>query len=190
RARLRSTARPSRVVSTPMIVPTAVSRNTGAIASWISRAMSVTLSTVRLALYHGFAQRVLEMMDVIERDFQSLAVLRGERFVALLLPVVDLRLGRGLVDALDLVVHVHVDVERLAQRHEQMVLVELGVALDRLVLDPGRDLAQLRERLGLQLRIGVSHGVSSKFGRNPLMKRAGARCRLRAPRAWSRWRNA
>src|SRR5215472_10686539 len=158
--RLRSTARPRRVDSTPMIVPTAVSRNTGAIASWMSRAMSVTWST----LHHRLAQRVLEVVDVVERDLERLAVLGGERLVALFLPLVDLRLGRPLVDALHLVVHVHVDVEGLAQRREQVVLVELGVALHRVVLNAGRNFAQLGERLGLQLRVGMRHGVSWRMG--------------------------
>src|SRR5882672_6466876 len=159
------------------MVPTAVSRNTGAIASWISRATSMTLSGFTsaslLVLHHRLAQRVLEVVDVVER------------VVALLLPLVDLHLGRGLVDALHFVVHVHVDVERLAQRREQVVLVELGVALYRFVLDPGRDLAQLGERLGLQLGIGMRHGVSlRRMKENRLRRRAAARRRPRSPRAW------
>src|SRR5207248_4290922 len=84
----------------------------------------------------------------------------GERLVALFLPLADLGLDRGLVDALDLVVHVHVDVECLAERSEQMVLVQLRVALDRLVLDSGRDLAQLGERLALQRRKSVGQVFS------------------------------
>src|SRR2546427_5468038 len=100
------------------------------------------------------------MVDVVERDLQLAAILRGERLVALFLPLADLGLDRGLVDALDFVVHVHVDVERLAERSEQMVLVQLRVALHRLVLDSGRDLAQLGERLALQLRKSVGHASS------------------------------
>src|SRR5262245_11937631 len=38
----RSTARPRRILSAPMTVPTAVSMNTGAIASWITPAISGT----------------------------------------------------------------------------------------------------------------------------------------------------
>src|SRR5438046_3666225 len=100
------------------------------------------------------------MVDVVERDLQLAAILRSERLVALFLPLADLGFDRGLVDALDLVVHVHVDAERLAERGEQMVLVQLRVALHRLVLDSGRDLAQLGERLALQLRKSVGHASS------------------------------
>jgi len=38
--RVRSTAQAKRLVRTPICAPTAVSRNTGAIASWITFAMS------------------------------------------------------------------------------------------------------------------------------------------------------
>src|SRR5438105_12039324 len=154
-----------------MIVPTAVSRNTGATASWMSRVTSMTFSgfirsfscpppCLTPSLHHCLAQLVLEMVDVVEGDLQLAAILCGERLVALFLPLADLGLDRGLVDALDLVVHVHVDVECLAERSEQMVLVQLRVAFDRLVLDSGGDLAQLGERLALQLRKSVGH-VSS-----------------------------
>src|SRR5204862_110860 len=74
--RLRSTARPRRLESTPMIVPTAVSRKTGATASWISRVTSMTFSGFTTgalpaccrASHHRFPQLVLEMVDVVERD--------------------------------------------------------------------------------------------------------------------------
>src|SRR5688572_2531170 len=39
-SRRRSTARPSRMLSAPITVPIAVSRNTGAMASWITPAIS------------------------------------------------------------------------------------------------------------------------------------------------------
>src|SRR3989475_2487472 len=97
------------------------------------------------------------MMDVVERDLQLAAILCGERLVALFLPLADLGLDRGLVDALDFMVHMHVDVERLAERSEQMVLVQLRVAFHGLVLDSGRDLAQHGERLALQLRKSMGH---------------------------------
>src|SRR5204863_4173396 len=151
-----------------MIVPTAVSRKTGATASWISRVTSMTLSAFMRepslacgrALYHGLAQLVLEMVDVVEGDLQLAAILCGERLVALFLPLADLGLDRGLVDALHLVVHVHVDVERLADRREQMVLVQLRVALHGFVLDAGRDLAQLGEGFFLKLGKAVRHAAS------------------------------
>jgi len=103
--------RPRRMESTPMIVPTAVSRKTGATASWISRVTSMTFSgfTTEPFLpaaalhYHRFPQLVLEMVDVVEARLQFAPVLCGERFVALFC---HRRSGfnRGLVDALDLVV--------------------------------------------------------------------------------------
>src|SRR2546430_8037204 len=166
-----------------MIVPTAVSRKTGATASWISRVTSMTLSAFMRepslacgrALYHGFAQLVLEMVDVVEGDLQLAAILCGERLVALFLPLADLGLDRGLVDALDLVVHVHVDVECLAERSEQMVLVQLRVAFDRLVLDSGGDLAQLGERLALQLRKSVGR---SEEHTSELQSQSNLVCRL------------
>src|SRR3954466_1199484 len=156
RTRMRSTTRPSRFDSTPSSVPTAVSRNTGATASEIRCEMSGCWeNTAADRSDHRLAQAVLQMVNMVERDLQLLAVLRGKRVVPLLLPLADLRLHRGLVDALHLVVNVHVDVERLADRLEQVVLVHLRRALHRFVLDAGRDLAQLGNGLLLQLGIGV-----------------------------------
>ena len=37
--------------------------------------------------------------------------------------------------------------QSLGQRHDQMLFVQLGVALNGLVLDPFRDVAQFGERL-------------------------------------------
>src|SRR2546426_11301435 len=115
------------------------------------------------------------MVDMVERDLQLAPSLRGYRLAALFLPLADLGLDRGLVDALDFVVHVHVDVERLAERSEQMVLIQLRVALHRLVLDSGRDLAQLGERLALQLRKGMGHASSGRSEE----RRVGKECRSR-----------
>jgi hypothetical protein len=42
---------------------------------------------------------------------------------------------------------VHLDAERLANRYDQVVLVELGVTLDRIVLNVFRDVAQFGQRL-------------------------------------------
>ena len=104
---------------------------------------------------------MLEVVDVVERDLELRPILGRESLVALFLPLADLRLDRGLVHTLHLVVHVHVDVERLADRREQMVLVQLRIALYRLVLDAGGDLAQLGERFFLELGEGMRHAVSS-----------------------------
>jgi len=120
------------------------------------------LPTRRRASHHRFPKLVLEMVDVVERDLELAAILRGQRLVALFLPLADLGLDRGLVDALHLVVHVHVDVERLAERSEQMVLVQLRVAFHRRVFHSGRALAELSERFALQLRKSVGHRSSSR----------------------------
>src|SRR5437870_9052300 len=145
-----------------MIVPTAVSRNTGAMASWMSRVTSARCDSGNTAggleperstvpdLDHGPAELVLEVMNMIEREFQLLAVLCSECLIALLLPFADFRLDRGLVDADHFMVGVHVDRQRLADGLEQVVLVQLRVALHGIVCNAGRDFAQFGKRLVLQ----------------------------------------
>src|SRR5262245_21488472 len=77
--RRRSTERPRRATSTPMIVPTDVSRNTGAIASWMTCAISATgamtgmLAGTQLAVLAQDARHVGRGLPV-RRD--AVAVLR------------------------------------------------------------------------------------------------------------------
>jgi len=73
---------------------------------------------------------------VVSATFSFAAILCSERFVALFCHSPILVLIAGLVDALDLVVHVHVDVDAIAERKRANGPVQLRVAFHGLVLDP------------------------------------------------------
>src|SRR5947208_2344533 len=84
-------------------------------------------------------------------------IVRGKRCIARLLELLDARLDGRLVDADHIVVLVHVDVERPANRHHQMFFIQLGVALDRIVLDVFGDVAKFSECLVFQFMVCISH---------------------------------
>src|SRR5215472_9812100 len=94
-------------------------------------------------------------MNVPADSLQLRAVVRLDRGVALFLQLAHLRFDRRLVDAGDVVMFL--DAERFRERRQQMLFVQLRVALHGvLILDAFRNLAQLFEGLALQVvqRIG------------------------------------
>src|SRR5262249_19500378 len=99
-------------------------------------------------------------------DRLELGVVVGlEGFVPLRLELFQLRLEPGLLaggGARRVVMDVGVDPEGLADGREQVLLVHLRVALDRVVLDALGDLAELVDRLLLQLFVGECHSRSSR----------------------------
>src|SRR5437773_11471864 len=100
-------------------------------------------------------------MDLAADALERVVVVRLERLSALLLQVADLRFDRRLVDASRCVVLARVDAERFAKSRQQMVLVQLRVALDGvLVLHAFRNFAKFLNRFLFQLVVGVSHGSS------------------------------
>jgi len=84
--------------------------------------------------------------DALER----VVVVRLDCRVALLLEVPDRRLDGGLVDALNVIMAVGVDAERPAQPGQQVLFVQLRIALDRFVLHVFGDVPQFLDRLPLQ----------------------------------------
>src|SRR5262249_21010445 len=109
----------------------------------------------------------VEVMDMPAEVVQRRVIVGLERRVALFLELADLRLDRRLVDADRRVMVAGVDAERAADCREQMMLVHLRVALDGLVLNRLRELAQVRERLRLEFRVGLSHCASSTGADHP-----------------------
>ncbi len=101
----------------------------------------------------------VEVVVLAPQGLQLLAVGSRDRLLLLAPDRVHAGLQLGLVDTHRGVVRVLVvlDAEGLAQRREQVLLVHLRVALDGVVLDPLRDLAQVVDRLVLQLFVGVRH---------------------------------
>ncbi len=89
--------------------------------------------------------------------FSSSAFVRLDGGGPLLLERSNLSFDLALVESDHLVVGMGVDAECRANREEDLLLVHLRVALDRLVLDSGRDLAQLGDGLLAQLFIGMCH---------------------------------
>jgi len=61
----------------------------------------------------------------------------------------DARFDCSFIDAHHVMMLMHLDAERIANRHDQMVLIELRVALHRIVLNVLGDVAKLRKRLVL-----------------------------------------
>ena len=84
-------------------------------------------------------------------------IVRYQRCIALLLEFFDARFDRRLVYADHIVMLVHVDIERPANRHHQMFFIQLGVALDGIVLDVFGDVAEFRECLVFQFMVCISH---------------------------------
>ena len=105
----------------------------------------------------------VEVVVLAPQGLQLLAVGSRDRLLLLGPDRVHAGLQLGLVDTHRGVVRVLVvlDAEGLAERREQVLLVHLRVALDGVVLDPLRDLAQVVDRLVLQLFVGVRHDPSS-----------------------------
>src|SRR5258708_30597903 len=99
----------------------------------------------------------LEAMDTTADGLKLGMIMRGYRTTALLLQFLDTRLDRRLVDAHYLMMRVHLDIQGLANRHDQMLFVELGISLHGFVLDVFGDLTQLSESFVLKFVMCVGH---------------------------------
>jgi hypothetical protein len=113
-------------------------------------------------LDRGFVNLSLQTVNRPSRAFELSVIMRGECRVALLLPVLDTAFDRSLIDADHFVVFVDVDVQRIAHRHDKVFFIQLGVTLQRFVIDVLGDVAQFREGLMFQFVVCVSHIVLSK----------------------------
>jgi hypothetical protein len=89
------------------------------------------------------------MMNPAPHVLKLRVIVRGKRLVAPPFQLSYFRFDFALVDSLHFVVLVHVNVERLAERNEQMLFVQLRVPLQRFVLDVGGYVAQLADSLML-----------------------------------------
>src|ERR1043166_5997333 len=102
-------------------------------------------------------------MELPPYVLECVMIVRFERLAALRFELANLRLDRGLVDAGGFMMLARIDAERLAKRGQQVLFVQLRVALDGvLVLNALRDFAQLLERFLLQLVVGVRHSMPPK----------------------------
>ena len=91
--------------------------------------------------------------------FKLSLIVSLERRVPLLLESAHLGLDRRLVDTLHIVMLVCLDAQGFAQRRQQMFLVHLRKALDRVVLDVLGDVPELLDRLEFQVVIAIrGHG--------------------------------
>jgi len=100
----------------------------------------------------------VQRMNLPANAFERIAVVLLERRVALLLQLAHPGFDGRLVDAGHVVVFVRIDAKRLAQRGQEMFLVQLRVALHRLlVLDALRDVAQFLNCFPFQFVEGISH---------------------------------
>jgi hypothetical protein len=76
-------------------------------------------------------------------------VVRAKRFIAFRFERFDTRFDGSFVDAYDVVVLMHFDAERVADRNDQMFLIELRVALNSVMLNVLGDVAEFRKCLVL-----------------------------------------
>src|SRR6266705_148936 len=70
---------------------------------------------------------------------------------------------RILIAAHNLVVLVHIAVAGFAKRHDQMLFVQLRIALDRFVLDVFSDVAQFGQGFVFQFMVCVHNRLSNRF---------------------------
>jgi hypothetical protein len=114
-------------------------------------------------LHRRFMNLSLQAMNRAARYFQLLVIVRGYGRIAFSFERFDAQLSRRFIDAHNLVVLVHIDVEGFAERYDQMLFVQLGVALDRFVLDIFGDVAQFGQGFVFQFMVCVCHRLSVTF---------------------------
>src|SRR5262244_3546411 len=101
-------------------------------------------------------------MDFAAHGFEPLMIVRRKSLFTLLLQLFDLRFDHGSVNSFGVMVSECVNVQSLADRGDQMLLVELRITLHCVVLDDGGDLAQLGDGLMFEFFVVVlSHGFDS-----------------------------
>lgn len=119
-------------------------------------------------------------------------IVRGYGRIAFGFERLDARLDRRLVDTHNFVMLVHVDIEGFAERYDQMLFVQLRVALDRFMFDVLGDFAQFGQGFVFQFVMCVRHRLSIAFVKinNALwyksaseISRRGASCRVQLQRA-------
>src|SRR5262245_40176264 len=94
-------------------------------------------------------------MDFASHGFEPLVVVGRQSLVTLLLQLLELRFDRVSVNPFGVMVSEHINVESLADRGDQMLLVELRVPLHRVVFDAGGDITQLSYGHVSQFFVGV-----------------------------------
>jgi len=102
----------------------------------------------------------LQAMNRAAGNLQLLVIVSGQRGISFCFKRLDARFDRRLIEANNFVVLVHVNVEGFAERHDQMLFVQLRVALDGFVLDVFGDLAQLSQGFVSQFMVCVHNRLS------------------------------
>ena len=129
-----------------------LNNNTAAI-----RIMRLARSTSdRRLVDHSF-----QVMNLAPHVPKRAVIVGRDRRVAPRLELLDLGLDLTLVEADHFVMLVHFDMEGATKRLKEVLLVQLGVALQLVVLDAGGDLAKLSYGFLLQFFKGVSHCILS-----------------------------
>jgi hypothetical protein len=110
-----------------------------------------------------FVNLSLQSMNRAASYFQLLVIVRGYGRITFSFERLDAQLDRRLIDANHLVVLVHFNVEGFAERHYQMLFVQLRVALNGFVLNVLGDVAQFGQGFVFQFMVCVCQGVSNLF---------------------------
>jgi len=104
----------------------------------------------------------LERMDFAAYIFKLIVIVRRKSLVALFPQLLDFRFYRGSVNSFGVMVSECVNVESLADRGDQVFLVELRITHHGVVLDALGDFAQLGHGFVFEFFVGVlSHDFNS-----------------------------
>lgn len=99
----------------------------------------------------------LKIVNSSANNLEFSAVVTLKRLITSAFELFDLLLDGSFVETDDVVVLMHIDAQRIAERCNQLILVHDAVALQRLVLDTLGDLAKLGYGFALQFIVGVGH---------------------------------
>src|SRR5882724_22139 len=99
----------------------------------------------------------LQSMNATTHGLELSMVVDGDSAGAPLFKFLDPRFDRGLVDAHNLVMLMHLDVQGLAESYHQMLFIQLGVTLYGFVFDVFGDIAQLSQSFVFEFVMCVRH---------------------------------
>ena len=100
-------------------------------------------------------------VDLAVAEANLLAVSGRDGRIELFLHGADLGLDLGFVQALHFMMDVGVDVQRLANSHQQVLFVQLRIALHRFMLDALGDLPEFGHGFFLEFNKSISHVSAS-----------------------------
>jgi hypothetical protein len=99
----------------------------------------------------------LNLVHLAANGFEPDVVVSHQGLVTLSLQGPELDFEIRFINTFGMVVHVHINIERLADRGQQMLLVQLCITLNSLMLDSPGDIPQLGDGHYSELFVFVFH---------------------------------